>query len=199
MRNAYMIGALLMAGCGSAATGATESEVAVASGDEVASSRDEAASSTTETTEGSQPAAAEEVVVWEREEPNHRTQTRTGAFAVLERIELRGPMPMDRARRVVHRGVVNEMRPCYQQGLDRSPDLEGTVVLHLQVAADGSVVSVEEGESDLADPEVAACARRPAAEWTFGQIDRPTSIELRARFTRTIMRRVIPPGERFDM
>jgi hypothetical protein len=61
----------------------------------------------------------------------------------------------------------DEVRMCYERGLKRNPDLEGTPKLALRVQADGHVQRADLVASDLTDHDVEACIAGAAQRWVF--------------------------------
>ena len=60
-----------------------------------------------------------------------------------------------------------ELRACYEQGLARNPNLEGTIAVRWSIASDTTVKDVELAETTLADPCVVRCVMDEIATWSF--------------------------------
>lgn len=78
----------------------------------------------------------------------------------LEPTEIRGLVPFDVVTRVVSRNL-GLVRRCYEQGLAKSPSLEGRVSVRFVIDRDGSVSNVRNGGSDLQDRDVISWVLRP--------------------------------------
>lgn len=80
--------------------------------------------------------------------------------------EVRGAMSREVIRRVIRRHT-NEVRFCYEQGLQQRPDLAGRVVASFIISPTGSVQSAAIGESNLGNPAVEGCIAQAVRRWTF--------------------------------
>ncbi|MBC7172113.1 MAG: AgmX/PglI C-terminal domain-containing protein, partial [Polyangiaceae bacterium] len=79
--------------------------------------------------------------------------------------ERRGALAADVIRRVVSRHRA-EIRFCYEQGLQRRPDLAGRVVARFIISPTGAVTtSVASG--DLGDASVEQCVAQAVRRWSF--------------------------------
>jgi hypothetical protein len=67
-----------------------------------------------------------------------------------------GRLPPELIQSVV-RKAYGFFRGCYEQGLQRNPNLEGKVTARFVIELDGTVSQASNGGSDLADPEVIKC------------------------------------------
>jgi hypothetical protein len=67
-----------------------------------------------------------------------------------------GALDRDAIERVV-RGHLAQIRYCYQRELQKDWDLEGRIVFRFVIGRDGSVVSAEVIESDLANQVLESC------------------------------------------
>lgn len=81
-------------------------------------------------------------------------------------LETQGSLDRDVIRRVV-RTHQNEIRFCYEQGLQKNPKLAGTVKIKLVIAGTGSVMSVAVASSTLDDASVEQCIASKVKRWTF--------------------------------
>ena len=69
-------------------------------------------------------------------------------------------------RRVV-RGHIDEVRWCYEQGLQYDPDLQGRVAVRMVIGSEGFVTTAEIASSDLPDTAVSDCIVDAVTTWTF--------------------------------
>lgn len=77
-----------------------------------------------------------------------------------------GVLDKDLIRRVV-RAHIDEVRYCYNAGLEKDPDLAGKIVVGFEIGADGAVQSSEITESTLPDAEVGTCVAAAVKKWVF--------------------------------
>lgn len=75
------------------------------------------------------------------------------------RLRIAGALPAEVIQRVVRRNF-GHLSACYAAGLHRDAALSGSLYVHFTIGADGAVVQVRAGTSDLADPEVVTCVLR---------------------------------------
>lgn len=80
--------------------------------------------------------------------------------------EVQGNVPRDAIRRVVQRNV-NQVRHCYEQGLQRNPTLAGRVTVAFVINSAGSVGSSTIAQSTLADSGVESCIASAFRRWQF--------------------------------
>ncbi|MDC0719834.1 VIT domain-containing protein [Nannocystis bainbridge] len=80
--------------------------------------------------------------------------------------EVQGSLDQDLIRRVV-RAHINEVRACYESGLQRDPNLRGRVALDLQIEKNGVVSRADVAEDTLAVNTVAPCIAAAARGWRF--------------------------------
>lgn len=80
--------------------------------------------------------------------------------------EVSGGLDKDIVRRIV-RAHVNEVRHCYNQGLDRTPGIGGRVSIAFSITASGKVNSAVVQESTLSDNAVGACISKAVKRWKF--------------------------------
>lgn len=79
---------------------------------------------------------------------------------------VQGPLDMDIIRRIV-RAHINEVRFCYDAGLDRDPKLAGNVTVDFRILATGKVGSSTVGKTTLSDAKVETCIAKAVARWNF--------------------------------
>lgn len=77
-----------------------------------------------------------------------------------------GQLDVDIVRRIV-RAHINEIRHCYNQGLQRDPDLRGRVTVAFVIAPNGDVQSAKVVKNDLADARVDDCIVKAIKRWRF--------------------------------
>ena len=83
------------------------------------------------------------------------------------RAQVVGPLSLESVRRVVGQHLA-EVRFCYEQGLEASPDLlQGQVTVQWIVGADGHVTSAAIGSSELRSASVERCIASAVTRWTF--------------------------------
>jgi hypothetical protein len=70
-----------------------------------------------------------------------------------------GRLPPEAIQRIVRLNF-GRFRVCYEHGLARNPNLEGTVSVRFVIGHDGAVSNVGNGGSTLPDPEVVSCVVR---------------------------------------
>lgn len=83
--------------------------------------------------------------------------------------KVRGPRARDAVRSVVVRHI-RDLRRCYDKGVDRDPDLSGSITLELEIDAAGDVLDAS--ASRFSDPAVGDCMAAAAKGWRFGEVDR---------------------------
>ena len=86
------------------------------------------------------------------------------------RLDVRGGLSREIVRRVVRRHA-NEVRFCYEQGLERRGDLAGRVAVTFVIAETGRVQSSTVGSSTLGSAEVEACVASAVRRWSFPETD----------------------------
>ena len=69
---------------------------------------------------------------------------------------MNGALDKQIIRRIV-RAHINEVRHCYNQGLDKDPELKGEVQIHFVISAKGTVATSKVKATTLPGPEVATC------------------------------------------
>lgn len=77
-----------------------------------------------------------------------------------------GPMDKDIIRRIV-RAHINEVRYCYNQGLEQDPALAGRVAVQFKIGAQGKVEEATVASSDLDSEEVSSCIAGAVKRWKF--------------------------------
>ncbi len=80
--------------------------------------------------------------------------------------EVRGSLSKEVIRRVVRRHI-NEVKFCYEQELNKNPDLEGRVVVKFIIAASGAVQSAVVASSSIHNSRVENCVVQAVRRWTF--------------------------------
>ncbi len=102
-----------------------------------------------------------------------RGRGRLGAAHVVRSPHLRcggtsvtGRLPPEVIQRIVRQNF-GRFRFCYEQGLQRQPDLLGRVTIKFVIARDGSVAEVADAGSDLPDGSVASCVLRAFTDLSF--------------------------------
>jgi hypothetical protein len=85
---------------------------------------------------------------------------------LLRRPTVRGALPKSAASRVI-RGHLQDIRFCYDQGLQRDPTLAGVVTIGLEIDAGGRASNVFVLGSTLADGSVSRCIARATQGWRF--------------------------------
>jgi TonB family protein len=79
---------------------------------------------------------------------------------------VKGALDRDIIRRIV-RAHINEIRYCYNQGLARDPNLDGTVTVDFQILGDGKVGDGKVGKSTMPDAAVGECMVLAVKRWSF--------------------------------
>jgi Ca-activated chloride channel family protein len=79
-----------------------------------------------------------------------------------------GRLPPEVIQRIVRQNF-GRFRLCYEEGLRKSPSLEGRVSVRFVIGSDGNVASTANGGSDLPDPAVVSCVQRSMADLSFPQ------------------------------
>jgi hypothetical protein len=79
----------------------------------------------------------------------------------------RGSLDPEAVRRVV-REHIDELRRCYQLGLDRDPALAARISISFTIGPSGAVVEAHAvGSADYPYPEVPACIEAELLRWRF--------------------------------
>jgi TonB family protein len=80
--------------------------------------------------------------------------------------EVSGSLDKDIIRRIV-RAHINEVRHCYNQGLQFDPDLSGRVAVKFTISAEGKVTESSEASGTLDDAAVGECVVKAVKRWKF--------------------------------
>ena len=72
----------------------------------------------------------------------------------------------DIIRRIV-RAHINEVRYCYNEGLERDPDLRGRVSIRFKITPNGRVGETSVEASSLGDTKVETCVEQAVQRWKF--------------------------------
>lgn len=87
-----------------------------------------------------------------------------------------GGISKDQIRKVV-RAHIGEVRDCYNQGLQRDPELAGRLVVGFEIAGSGAVNQAKISESTVADAEVGTCIAGKVKSWQFPASSAATTVE----------------------
>jgi hypothetical protein len=79
---------------------------------------------------------------------------------------VKGSLSKETIRRIVRKHR-NEVRYCYEQGLQKRPDLEGRVAIKFIISMSGAVMRAEVYDTTVADPAVASCIANTVSRMTF--------------------------------
>jgi TonB family protein len=90
----------------------------------------------------------------------------TGAGQARAGEAVEGTLAKSAIREVV-RAHINEIRVCYNEGLQRDPQAQGRIVLDFTIGTEGAVTRSEVASSDMADAAVSECMRVAAGTWVF--------------------------------
>jgi TonB family protein len=85
---------------------------------------------------------------------------------LLRRPSVRGALSRSAAARVI-RGNLQDIRFCYDRGLQRDPTLEGVVTIGFEIDENGRPSSVFVLGSTVADSTVDRCIARATSGWRF--------------------------------
>jgi hypothetical protein len=85
-------------------------------------------------------------------------------------IQVNGRLPTPVVSRIIRQNY-GRFRLCYENALRHHPDLRGSVVVKLVIGRDGSVVTAQDGGSDLPDQETVSCVVRSFMKVSFPQPD----------------------------
>ena len=80
--------------------------------------------------------------------------------------KVQGALDKDIIRRIV-RAHINEVRSCYNQGLNKNPNLQGRVAVNFVIMGTGKVGSATVQESSLKDKNVGNCIAKSVKRWKF--------------------------------
>lgn len=95
-------------------------------------------------------------------------QGRTPPRMTVGNVEAIGSLSKEAIRRVIHRHR-NEVKFCYEQGLQSRPDLEGRVSMRFMIAPSGAVQFAGVQSSSLNNQRVEGCVTSAVRRWTFPQ------------------------------
>ncbi len=95
-------------------------------------------------------------------------QGRTPPSIGIGRVESIGSLSKEAIRRVINRHR-NEVKFCYEQGLQSRPDLEGRVTMRFMIAPSGAVQVAGVRESSLQNQSVESCVTTAVRRWSFPQ------------------------------
>jgi len=80
--------------------------------------------------------------------------------------EVMGSLDREVIRRIV-RAHIAEVRACYEQGLQRDPNLRGRISLDIRIDGAGAVTATSVVEDTLAEKSVGTCIAAAVRRWTF--------------------------------
>jgi len=80
--------------------------------------------------------------------------------------EVRGGLSKEAIRRVIHRHLA-EIRHCYEQELNSSPDLEGRVAVKFVINTSGAVQMANVAQSTLGNVRAESCISTAVTRWAF--------------------------------
>ncbi len=92
-----------------------------------------------------------------------------------------GALDKDIIRRIV-RAHINEVRACYNRGLELDPTLAGTLTVDFTIDAAGRVSAATEASTTVADRKVNACIVRAVKRWKFPKPQGGGSVEVEYPF-----------------
>lgn len=110
--------------------------------------------------EGDGPGGYGSSIAWTRERRERVPEIHPGQAAVM------GGLSPEAIRRVVRRHI-NEVRFCYEQGLQRNPSLEGRVTVRWIIDGTGRVQAAALASSSVSNEPVEACIVNAVRRWTF--------------------------------
>jgi TonB family protein len=79
-----------------------------------------------------------------------------------------GGLSKEEVRRIVRRNLA-QVRFCYEQGLQQSPDLEGRVSVQFHIAPSGAVQNASVASTSIRNGAVEQCVLQAARRWSFPQ------------------------------
>jgi TonB family protein len=86
-----------------------------------------------------------------------------------------GPLSREQVRRTV-RQHINEVRFCYEQGLQSRPELEGRVAVSFVITPDGVVQGANVASDSTGSNQVASCVQTAVRRWTFPSAEGVTGV-----------------------
>jgi hypothetical protein len=84
----------------------------------------------------------------------------------ISKADIRGSLSKEVIRRTVQLHL-NEVRHCYEQGLNARPDLQGRVAVKFVIGASGAVTIATRADSDVGERGVESCIVDAVGRWTF--------------------------------
>src|SRR5262245_4852387 len=105
-----------------------------------------------------------------------------------------GGLSRDAIQRVVQHHH-NEIKFCYQQGLQKHPGLAGKVKLHFTVGPDGRVLEVTARDVTLDDEGAVQCMTSRVRAWTFPKPEGGGDVEVAYPFEFQAAEETTPPEE----
>jgi hypothetical protein len=103
------------------------------------------------------------------QKPSTSTNTRAPNGTVrMGATTVSGRLPPEVIQRIVRQNH-GRFRMCYQQGLARSPTLEGRLSVRFVIGRDGNISNINHGDSSLADAAVVSCVLSAFAGLSFPQ------------------------------
>ena len=97
-----------------------------------------------------------------------RRPTRVPGPITVGKVEAIGALSKEAIRRVINRHR-NEVKFCYERGLQNRPDLEGRLTMRFMIAPSGMVQVASVSGSTLGDAGVESCVLASVRRWTFPQ------------------------------
>ena len=94
-----------------------------------------------------------------------------GPEVAIGQVQLVGGLDKETIRRVI-RQHLNEIKFCYDQGLQRNPDLYGRVVVSFTISPIGKVIVSAVQQSTLGNPQVEQCTTGAVRRWEFPKPER---------------------------
>ena len=82
------------------------------------------------------------------------------------RVIVKGSLDKSIIRRVIRRHI-NEVKYCYQNELQSSPDLYGRVVINFSIMGNGQVAASRVERSTMKNDRVESCVTRAVRRWLF--------------------------------
>ena len=97
---------------------------------------------------------------------HHRYAEGEGPDIISSACTVRGSLDKEIIRRIVRRNI-NQVRYCYQQGLQARPSLEGRAVVQFTIAPTGQVLASVLQSSTLKAVAVESCVVNAVKRWEF--------------------------------
>jgi outer membrane biosynthesis protein TonB len=120
----------------------------------------------TERGEQFDPKLAEKLApkLWVSDQP--RSQRRSKVE--LGTVTVTGGLDQDTVRRMI-RAHINEVRSCYNAGLNEKPKLAGRVTIDFGILPTGKVAGSVVSKSELSDAAVGNCIAKAVKRWSFAK------------------------------